>query len=101
MKRHCILTNANLRQLRTDRVYQALVIDLMLYGYIEQDDAESLLGYKIPDYVKGPDGQSLGDINAQTKIKKLADAINKAAKAEGSKKADTSKKAESTGSSEE
>lgn len=53
------LNNMTLDNIRKDRVYQAVITDLALTGNISKEDAESLLGYEIPEYLKSPAGDTI------------------------------------------
>ena len=53
------LNNMTLDNLRKDRVYQAIITDLALTGNISRSDAEILLGYEIPEYLKSPEGDTV------------------------------------------
>lgn len=52
------LNNLAMKNLRKEKVYQAIITDLALTGNISKEDAELLLGYSIPDYLKLPNGES-------------------------------------------
>ena len=56
-----ILNNLMLSNLRKNQIYQAILTDLAITDNIEREDAEMLLGYKIPSYLKTPDGGHLSD----------------------------------------
>lgn len=53
------LNNMTIDNLRKDRVYQAIITDLALTGNISRSDAEMLLGYEIPEYLKSPEGDTI------------------------------------------
>jgi len=53
------LNNMTLDNIRKDRIYQAVITDLALTGNISKTDAESLLGYEIPEYLKSPEGDTI------------------------------------------
>lgn len=53
------LNNMTLDNIRKDRVYQAIITDLALTGNISKEDAETLLGYEIPEYLKSPSGDTI------------------------------------------
>ena len=63
-KRRNILNNMMMDNLRKNQVYQAIITDLAITGNIDRDDAEMLLGYEIPSYLKTPDSQYLKDDNS-------------------------------------
>ena len=46
---------------RRNPLYQTIITDLAITGNIDRDDAEMLLGYEIPDYLKTPDGQTIDE----------------------------------------
>ena len=56
-----ILNNMMLGTLRKNQIYQAIITDLAITDNISREDAEMLLGYKIPSYLKTPDGCYLSD----------------------------------------
>lgn len=51
MKRKCTLNKRIMENLRKDTVYQTIIIDLVNCKYINKTNAETLLGYTIPDYL--------------------------------------------------
>lgn len=53
------LNNMTLDNIRKDRIYQAVITDLALTGNISKEDAETLLGYEIPEYLKSPTGDTI------------------------------------------
>lgn len=53
------LNNMTLDNIRKDRIYQAVITDLALTGNISRSDAEMLLGYEIPEYLKSPEGDTI------------------------------------------
>ena len=53
------LNNLMMDNQRKNPLYQTLITDLAITGAIEREDAEMLLGYEIPDFLKTPDGKSL------------------------------------------
>jgi hypothetical protein len=53
------LNNMILDNMRKDRIYQAVITDLALTGNISKEDAETLLGYEIPEYLKSPAGDTI------------------------------------------
>ena len=53
------LNNLMMDNQRKNPLYQTLITDLAITGNIEREDAEMLLGYKIPEFLKTPDGKSL------------------------------------------
>ena len=57
----CTINNMTLKNIRKDKTYQAVIIDLAIVGAMYKEDAECLLGYKIPDYLQAPDGRNLKD----------------------------------------
>jgi len=59
MKRKNTLNNIMLDNQRRTPLYQAVITDLAITGNIDLDDAEMLLGYKIPNYLKAPDGTTI------------------------------------------
>lgn len=56
-----VLNNMMMDNQRRNPLYQTIITDLAIVGAIDRDDAEMLLGYKIPSFLKTPDGQSLED----------------------------------------
>lgn len=50
----CLLNNMSMDNLRKDKVYQAIVIDLVLTGNLSKEDARRMLGYDIPEYLHLP-----------------------------------------------
>lgn len=69
------LNNMILSNKRRDILYQAIITDLALTGTMDRDDAEELLGYKIPDFLHTPDGTNINGDNLLEKKaeKKLLD----------------------------
>lgn len=61
MLRRNTLNNITLANQRRTPVYQAVITDLAITGNIPREDAEMLLGYKIPEYLKTPDGDIIGE----------------------------------------
>lgn len=57
------LNNMTLDNIRKDRIYQAVITDLALTGNISRSDAEMLLGYEIPEYLKSPEGDTISSWN--------------------------------------
>ena len=53
------LNNLMMDNQRKNPLYQTLITDLAITGNIGREDAEMLLGYKIPEFLKTPDGESL------------------------------------------
>lgn len=51
----CKLNNMAMRNIRKDRVYQAIVIDLNLLGVLTDEEAEGLIGGGVPSGIKLPD----------------------------------------------
>ena len=64
------LNNMSIETHRKSPLYQAIVTDLCLEGAISRDKAEKILGYEIPDYMKGPAGGTLKAKQAAAKDKK-------------------------------
>lgn len=56
-----ILNNMMMDNQRKNPLYQTIITDLAITGNIDMEDAEMLLGYKIPAFLHTPDGQSLED----------------------------------------
>lgn len=56
-----ILNNMMMDNQRKNPLYQTIITDLAITGNIDREDAEMLLGYKIPAFLHTPDGQSLED----------------------------------------
>jgi len=54
-----VLNNMIMNNHRKNPVYQTLITDLAILGVIRREDAENLLGYKIPAFLQTPDGQYL------------------------------------------
>ncbi len=54
-----ILNNMMMDNQRKNPLYQTIITDLAITGNIDREDAEMLLGYKIPAFLHTPDGQSL------------------------------------------
>jgi hypothetical protein len=67
-KRRNILNNMMMDNCRKDKVYQAIITDLALTGVIKLEDAEMLLCYKIPDFLKLYDGRSVADIRGEVSV---------------------------------
>lgn len=61
MLRRNTLNNITLANQRRTPVYQAVITDLAITGNIPREDAEMLLGYKIPEYLKTPDEGIIGE----------------------------------------
>lgn len=55
------LNNKSIRNLRKEKVYQAVIIDLALTGSIKKENAELLLGGAIPLNIRLPDGTRHAD----------------------------------------
>ena len=53
------LNNMILANQRKTPIYQAIITDLALTGNIDKEDAEMLLGYEIPKFLKAPDGSNI------------------------------------------
>ena len=53
------LNNLMMDNQRKNPLYQTIITDLAITGAIEREDAEMLLGYEIPGFLKTPDGKSL------------------------------------------
>ena len=47
---------------RKNPLYQTIITDLAITGNIDREDAEMLLGYKIPSFLHTPDGQSIEEV---------------------------------------
>ena len=58
-----VLNNMIMENQRRNPLYQTIITDLAITGNIDRDDAEMLLGYEIPDYLKTPDGQTIDEDN--------------------------------------
>ena len=56
-----ILNNMMMENQRKNPLYQTIITDLAITGNMDREDAEMLLGYKIPAFLHTPDGQSLED----------------------------------------
>ena len=56
-----VLNNMIMENQRRNPLYQTIITDLAITGNIDRDDAEMLLGYEIPDYLKTPDGQTIDE----------------------------------------
>lgn len=54
---------------RKTQLYQTIITDLAITGSISIKDAEALLGYKIPSFLKTPDGQSLNTDKEKEPVK--------------------------------
>ena len=54
----CNLNNKIMRNIRRDKVYQCLVIDLGMLGKLSREECEMLLGYSIPDSLVLPNEQN-------------------------------------------
>lgn len=52
--RTCFLNNYYMKNERSNRLYQTVIIDLALAGALDRGIAEQLLGYKIPDSITSP-----------------------------------------------
>lgn len=81
MSRRNVLNNMVLGNIRRDKIYQAIITDLAITGNIPAEDAEMLLGYEIPGYLKTPDGQTIfaDENDEEDEPAPLAAALNKAA----------------------
>lgn len=55
----CTLNTRYMENLRKDKIYQTVIIDLALLGKISTGEAKLLLGYDIPNYIQLPNGQRL------------------------------------------
>lgn len=64
-----VLNNMMMENQRRNPLYQTIITDLAITGNIDRDDAEMLLGYEIPNYLKTPDGQTI-DEEDETPAKK-------------------------------
>lgn len=56
-----VLNNMIMENQRRNPLYQTIITDLAITGNIDRDDAEMLLGYEIPNYLKTPDGQTIDE----------------------------------------
>lgn len=56
-----VLNNMIMENQRRNPLYQTIITDLAITGNIDRDDAETLLGYEIPNYLKTPDGQTIDE----------------------------------------
>lgn len=56
-----ILNNMMMDNQRKNPLYQTIITDLAITGNMDREDAEMLLGYKIPAFLHTPDGQSFED----------------------------------------
>lgn len=54
-----ILNNMMMDNQRRNPLYQAIITDLAITGNIPREDAEMLLGYEIPNFLKTPDGATI------------------------------------------
>lgn len=54
----CSLNNKIMRNIRRDKVYQCLVIDLGMLGVLSREECEMLLSYSIPDSLVLPNEQN-------------------------------------------
>lgn len=77
MLRRNTLNNLTLGNQRRTQIYQAVITDLAITEYIKKEDAEMLLGYEIPGYLKTPDGRSINGSGAPKKESRLAEALGK------------------------
>ena len=57
-----ILNNMMMDNQRKNPLYQTIITDLAITGNIDREDAEMLLGYKIPSFLHTPDGQSIEEL---------------------------------------
>lgn len=57
-----ILNNMMMDNQRKNPLYQTIITDLAITGNIDREDAEMLLGYKIPSFLHTPDGQSIEEV---------------------------------------
>ena len=57
-----ILNNMMMDNQRKNPLYQTIITDLAITGTIDREDAEMLLGYKIPSFLHTPDGQSIEEV---------------------------------------
>ena len=53
------LNNLMMDNQRKTPLYQTIITDLAITGNIKRQDAEMLLGYTIPEFLRTPDGKSL------------------------------------------
>lgn len=67
------LNNMIMENQRKTPMYQAIITDLAIVGAIDKKDAEMLLGYPIPDYLKTPNGKCISDAEASGDLNKLKD----------------------------
>lgn len=65
-----ILNNLMMKSNRKNPVYQTIITDLALTGNLSRGDAESLLGYKIPDFLTAPDGSKISDYDNEESVTK-------------------------------
>ena len=56
------LNNMMMDNQRKNPLYQTIITDLAITGNIDREDAEMLLGYKIPSFLHTPDGQSIEEV---------------------------------------
>jgi hypothetical protein len=56
-----ILNNMMMDNQRRNPLYQTILTDLAITGNIPREDAEMLLGYEIPAFLKTPDGSTIAD----------------------------------------
>ena len=59
MERKNTLNNLMMNNHRKTPVYQTIITDLAITGNTSREDAEMLFGYKIPAYLKAPDGSDI------------------------------------------
>lgn len=52
--RTCFLNNYYMKNERSNKLYQTVIIDLALAGALDRTIAEQLLGYTIPDSITSP-----------------------------------------------
>lgn len=71
------LNNMMMDNQRRSPLYQTIITDLAITDNIDREDAEMLLGYKIPTFLKTPDGQHLEDAVETKEEKPAAKADNK------------------------
>ena len=57
-----ILNNMMMDNQRKNPLYQTIITDLAITGNMDKEDAEMLLGYKIPSFLHTPDGQSIEEV---------------------------------------
>ena len=95
MKRKNTLNNIMLDNQRRTPLYQAIITDLAITGNIDLDDAEMLLGYKIPNYLKAPDGTTIDTYGRLDDLEEAEPAPAETGKSEKSSKGSSTGLAES------